>query len=645
MIILNPLKTIFEPSMSTIFGILRLDNEPLEEACLEKMELKLNHWTADDTGYWRNEAVGFGHLLLRNSPESLAEKQPLRLKNTDLTITADARIDNRDELVIKLGITDDTLPDCSFILAAYQRYGKACVEHLIGDFAFAIWDGARQELFCARDQIGIRPFFYYLDETVFAFASEKKGLLALPELNDERNEQYLRVLTAFLDTKDMTCYAHIKSLPAAHTLYLQEKELELSRYWELDTTKEICFDNPERYHIELLALFEDAVRCRIRSAYPVGCELSGGLDSSAVTCIAASLLHRSGKESLGFAMVHPEKYRFEDMLKNDEYFVNEVRKFANLNVLEEAILHPDNLDFLEQIHTNLQITDGPHRVLPAWTDPIRKLAALHSVRTLLSGHGGDDLVTWRFGSYYFDDSMRGDWWGFIKNAASERKLKLAIIQLCKSVFAGIFPSLFAAFLKIKRRKALSSPISFLGRNWFDLVDSFINLQPDKPTDGFRTLQSHYFSRPFVSERMEAEVHAAKRFRMEPAFPMADIRLLQFVLSIPTDRKRGDRNPIFLKAMSGRLPPSVLKQLKNSSSPRNASRVLRNRLKQVKVWLDTLKGLNQLAPFIDIEKLMKLYIEGPAKLKNPAYSSRKALPVLKTIECILYWLSNQPRNLK
>ena len=184
------------------------------------MEGALNHWNADITGKWTNEAVGFGHLMLYNTPESLNEKLPFNKTDSSLTITADARIDNREELYTLLNLTaeEQQLPDSTLIVLLYEKYGEDCVKHLIGDFAFAIWDDRTQKLFCVRDHMGVKPFFYYRDDNYFAFASELKGLLALPDIDKSINEQFLynRMFHNSDQLDDTTLYQHIHRLAPAH---------------------------------------------------------------------------------------------------------------------------------------------------------------------------------------------------------------------------------------------------------------------------------------------------------------------------------------------------------------------------------------------------------------------------------------------
>src|SRR5262249_25067173 len=141
---------------------------------------------------------GLSHQMLPTTPKAIKEDFPLVAPASALVLTADASIDNRDELISLLGLTNRApieMSDSEVILAAYQKWGERCPEKLIGDFAFALWDRRSQVLFCARDHFGVKPFYYYRSDQLFAFASEIKALLCLPEvprrLNEVRVADYL----------------------------------------------------------------------------------------------------------------------------------------------------------------------------------------------------------------------------------------------------------------------------------------------------------------------------------------------------------------------------------------------------------------------------------------------------------------------
>ena len=181
--------------MSSICGYWKNNNSRLDSSAIELMLSAQNHWKADQKNNWNDDpSVALGHLMLYNTPESLSETLPFYDPESDCCITADARIDNREELTEKLQIISgaaNNKPDSWFILAAYKNWGEDCTQHLRGDFAFAIWDKVHQKLFCARDQIGIKPFYYYFKNSVFAFATEMKGILALEPIDKAKNEKWI----------------------------------------------------------------------------------------------------------------------------------------------------------------------------------------------------------------------------------------------------------------------------------------------------------------------------------------------------------------------------------------------------------------------------------------------------------------------
>jgi asparagine synthase (glutamine-hydrolysing) len=175
--------------MSAIAGIFYLDRQPVERDHLSKMLDTLAHRGSDGANIWCENNVGLVHRMLWTTPESLLETLPLEKDN--LVITADARIDNRDELISALELSDlpkEKITDSDLILAAYQKWGEDCPTRLLGDFAFAIWDKREQILFCARDPMGVKPFYYYSSGNIFIFASEIKALFTSPYVPCNLNE-------------------------------------------------------------------------------------------------------------------------------------------------------------------------------------------------------------------------------------------------------------------------------------------------------------------------------------------------------------------------------------------------------------------------------------------------------------------------
>ena len=177
--------------MSGIIGLYHLDGRPAEERILQQMAQAIAHRGPDGIRYWSDGPVGLGHLMLQTTPESARERQPLANADATLCLTVDGRIDNRRELRQALDSNgfpprDDT--DAELLLRAYECWGESCPNRLLGDFAFAIWDARKKQLFCARDYVGVKPFYYHRSAALFAFGSEIRSVLALETIPRRLNE-------------------------------------------------------------------------------------------------------------------------------------------------------------------------------------------------------------------------------------------------------------------------------------------------------------------------------------------------------------------------------------------------------------------------------------------------------------------------
>lgn len=253
------------------------------------------HRGPDGHGYWMDEQVALGHNRLAIFDTSEAGAQPMESTDHNLHIVFNGAIYNHEELRAEISDYEfRTRTDTEIILAAYQRWGADCVNHLNGMFAFAIWDSRERELFCARDRLGQKPFYYACLGDNFVFASEIKALLAagvVPKVNPAMMADY--VSFGFVDHTDETLFSGISSLPPGHHCTLIEgphtrsAESHTACYWSLPEQLQghdcILAREGDRYVADLLErLLEDSVRLRLRADVPVVLNYSGGLDSSAL---------------------------------------------------------------------------------------------------------------------------------------------------------------------------------------------------------------------------------------------------------------------------------------------------------------------------------------------------------------------------
>lgn len=380
--------------MSGIAGVYYLDGRAVDRADVERMVERIAHRGPDGSAVWSEGEVGLGHRMLWTTPESLHERLPLVNKSGDLALTADARIDNRDELMTALGLNSrlrEEMSDSELILRAYEQWGEGCPEKLLGDFAFAIWDRRRQVLFCARDHFGVKPFYYYCSPHVFAFASEIKALLCLREvprrLNETRVADYL---VPMLEDKAITFYQDILRLPPAHIMIADREGIHLRPYWALDPSRELRLGSDGEYAEAFRELFTEAVRCRLRSAFPVGSMLSGGLDSSSIVCVARELLAHDGGRRL-----HTFSATFDELPGGDERcFINAV---LSMGGLESHIVRADRVSPLHDISRVLHHEDEPFyapNLFVHWA--LCNAAHRQGSHAILDGLDGDTTLAQRF---------------------------------------------------------------------------------------------------------------------------------------------------------------------------------------------------------------------------------------------------------
>ena len=600
--------------MSAIVGIYRASGEPVAPPELDRMLVSVEHRGRDGSGAWLDGSVGLGHRMLWTTPESLGEKLPAAA--AELVITADARIDNRDELLQALelaGAAHRTLPDSELILMAYRCWGEACVDHLLGDFAFAIWDGRRQRLFCARDHLGAKPFYYYQgSQRLFVFGSEIKALLALPEVprrvNEARVASYL--VRDYHDTTS-TYYEGILRLPASHWMTVGRDGLVLQRYWELNPSRQLRLGSDAEYADAFRERFVEAVRCRLRTPYPVGSFLSGGLDSSGLVCVARKLLADKGRGPL-----HTFGARFEGFPEADDVpYADAVVRQGGLDAHD---VQPDHISPLAHVPELVRQWDAPfENAQSSVTWVLRRLAHEQGVRVLLDGSGGD--LTLCYDPIYLAELARSGHWiellseasGWARNYWAGRHSTWRVLR--RRVIAPLLP---AGIRDLLLRLRDGGPPALQGS---ELVHPGlarrVGLHARREADhaqrwAVRTFhEAHYraLTDLMVPYGLEALAAAAGAFAFEPRFPFFDRRVVEFCLALPREQlvSRGMTRFIVRRALADHLPKEVLWRGTKADNNRVATRSL---LRLERDLLDSFvdREAQILEDYVDLDRLRQIF---------------------------------------
>lgn len=389
--------------MSGIGGVFNLDGAPVPRETLGLVAAAISHRGPDGLESWTDARAGLVHSHFWTTPEDLGKKQPL--SDGACWITADARIDNRDEIlpVLEHPCSSSVPSDAGLILAAYRKWGVESPKHLVGDFAFAIWDPQAQRLFCARDPVGIRPFQYARAGNTLVFASTTGAVVAafssrpvpnLPFMSDLLAGRYERWISE-------TAYKDVFRLPPAHSLIADTNGISISRYWTFGQGQKEPCTTKEEYITRFRDVFREAVRCRLRSAGPVGMTVSGGLDSSSIACMIKRLIEDGMVKDLPVRM-YSSVYDHTPCA-DERVFLDEL--LGACPGFPATLIPSDDLWGMKEFADDHGFPlDEPE------TDVIRALllaqlqaAQGHGCRVFVSGHGGDQVMN--TDAYYFPDVL------------------------------------------------------------------------------------------------------------------------------------------------------------------------------------------------------------------------------------------------
>lgn len=574
--------------MSAIFGLFDRNGLPVDATVISSMEQVFTKWPHDSRSGWCEGAVGLGHVSLWNTPESKNEVLPKvhGANGKRLVITADVRLDNRQELACKLQINDppSSITDSDFILLAYRKWGENCPRELLGDFAFVIWDELEEKIFCARDHVGIRSFYYRLDEAGFSFASHVHGVAAAVKnsLSICKDAVYLYLKEGELYSSELTFYEGIKKLPPASTMTITEGSLDLRSYWRLEDVPPIEEDTIEAYTATLKQLLAKAVECRLRTDYSVASHLSGGLDSSAIAAMAAKILSQRG-ESLSTYNWCPAPCEGEKSADPEWALAAAMAKQAGIAHRSVELNSEKFLAILKDI----DISTGDTSDL--WYEfEVRKAVACEGQRTLLSGWGGDQLIS-NYGNYSLIDMfLHGHAWevpGGIWNAVGGKKRKLR--KLLGLVYRGIISPCLDHLRSRLKRPGSDHHQNFAAYTYEDVAREIEAISPipwNRAVLSVRDDQLTQYKCGHLQNRLDSWAAAAYSTGIDYRFPLLDKRIIEYAVSLPPQCywHNGQIRFLFREAIAGIVPPAI------SSSPiitegRRVQKLLDIEMGAIKPW--------------------------------------------------------------
>jgi asparagine synthase (glutamine-hydrolysing) len=534
--------------LSGIVGIFHPNGSPADKQQLRALAHFLSYCGPDAREVWSEGSVGFGHTLLRATRESLGERQPASMDGK-LWITADVRLDCRVELETELEQAGrkfrKSIPDPELILHAYAAWGEDCVQHLRGDFAFAVWDARRRALFCARDHFGIKPFYYAETSSFFLFSNVLNCVRLHPDVSEELNDSAIADFLLFGLNCDSatTSFRDIRRLPPAHTLSVTFEGLKIARYWSPPTDSLIRYRHSHDYVEHFQVLLQAAVADRLRTDR-VGILLSGGLDSGSVAAMAQELNSRSS----GATDLRAYTVTYESAIAADDAEL--ARKTAEFLRIPIRCLPMDHLEPFERWD------DPAVRVAEPVDDPFFaglfdqfQSIAVDS-RVALSGEGADNLMHFQMWPYAQGLLRGGEWARFFADSSRYLRVRPSIWRGAARRIHGFFGKAanVPAFPKwiapdLMRRLDLEAR----WRQWAQLPGPMTH--PTLPK-AHASLGLPQWSRMF-----EYSGPGVTHSPVEVRYPFLDLRVVNFLLALPPFPWIFEKT-LLREAMCGRLPENV-----------------------------------------------------------------------------------------
>ena len=375
--------------MSVQFGKLNFDGKPVDPKDLDQIRPVLTPYGPDREGYISKDNFGILYRAFHTTKESRREIQPLVLKSGAL-ITWDGRLDNRDELVSLVGSeVPSGSTDLEIAALAYERWGTAAFAKLIGDWALSICDPSDRSLILATDFVGTRHLYYAIDRLTATWCSILDPLVLPATKHLTLCEEYLAGWISSFPAPHLTPYHGISSVPPSHFVVLRANKQAVIRYWDFDSGRQIRYKNDQDYEEHFRSAFAESVRRCLRSDAPVLAELSGGMDSSSIVCVADTVIARG--------LVQTPRLDTLSYYDDSEPNWNELPYCAKVEGKRGCVgLHIDTAvhEPIGPEAASKQFVSTPASVQRpgAATDKVAEHMALLGHRVLLSGIGGDEVT-------------------------------------------------------------------------------------------------------------------------------------------------------------------------------------------------------------------------------------------------------------
>jgi asparagine synthase (glutamine-hydrolysing) len=601
--------------MSAICGLLRFDGIGVRTGDVQRQLNTMSRRGPDRRSIHCDGPVGLGHALMRVTAEDDFDDQPLVDHAAGLALVADLRLDNRDELARDLGIEDRSLrrmSDSAVLLRAYKIWGEACVDRLLGDFAFAVWDRRAAKLVLARDHMGARYIHFHRNDDAFVFATEKKALWAVAGVPQQFDEMEIgRVLTSDLSAlHGATLFTRIFGLLPATIMTITADGAETSRrYWRPHADARHA-GRDEAYYVETYrGVLKEAVDCRLRrNVRSSGMLLSGGFDSAAVAALAEPAMSAQGRKMVAAASVMP---RGQDEARyNARKWVEACER--HMPHLAVHYVTREGIGLLDGLDEHFTGAEGHASI-----DYIANLTLLKTIAgtgagVVMDGMGGDYTLNPRARGWLAEQLARGRLRRVLSELLAYRRNRdvpfWTVIR--QEIVGPLLPMKLLAWLRARNGRPKDEPLAPISRGLADRIRARGgHLRFTMPA----TAERGYYGRQLaVLEQQQGTPYngmhmLAAQYGLEYVQPFHDKRVVELGLAIPASLVvRGGRNRYLARRALGELYPPELRVRPDGNDLRtpDAIDVARRAQPHVLAEIGRMARSPRLGQVIDFDKMRR-----------------------------------------
>jgi asparagine synthase (glutamine-hydrolysing) len=541
--------------MSVQCGRWNWDGKPVDQTYLAKVKPILALYGPDDEGAYAMTNLSILYRAFHTTKESRRETQP-HITQSGIVITWDGRLDNRAELIRHLrGTLTISATDVSIVSAAYDEWGANCFSKLVGDWALSIWDTNSRSLILAKDPIGTRHLYYSIDNGQVTWSTILEPLVLFANKSFALCEEYIAGWFSTFPATHLTPYIGIQSVPPSSSVLIRNGQQTVAKYWDFDPSKQIRYRTDAEYEEHFRAVFAEAIRPRLRADSPILAELSGGMDSSSIVCMADILIARGAAETprLDTLSYYDDS---EPNWNERPYFTKVEEKRGRTGThIDMGKQEPFKFEF-DLDHFATTPGHGSRRPSEA-SRQIAACIASQGNRVVLSGIGGDEFT----GGVPTPVPELEDLLARCHFRTLAHQLKLWALNKRKPWFyllfdaaREFFPPALVGLPKRKRPASWLSPV-FVKRNRPALAGYEDRTKIFGPLPSFQG----NVGTVDVLRRQLACSDLSSDLPQEKRYPYLDRGLLEFVSAIPREQlvRPGQRRSLMRRALVGIVPNELL----------------------------------------------------------------------------------------